>query len=356
MSEMITKNHITPINNNAHLAEQISEQIRDEQHTTESLTSTPRAVECTHQVTESQIGMRLDKVSAIAFDGFSRSQLQHWITTGELTVNGVAQKPKYRVKVDDCLNLQTTLTEHSNAQAENIAIDIIYEDDDVVIINKAVGMVVHPAVGNWTGTLVNALLYHYPEQSHLPRAGLVHRIDKDTSGLLLIAKNNVSQLALTEQLKEKSVYRHYQCVVAGSINELQRHKVIDLPIGRHKVQRTKMSVTEGGKEAVTHLMEITELNDNYCLLDVALETGRTHQIRVHLSHIGHPLVGDKVYGQRQQLRAGLSEYQRKHIQQFPRQALHAYKLGFIHPRTGEEIQVTAPLPTDIMELIEVLRG
>ncbi len=319
------------------------------------MTTNSQQIDLSHQITSEETGFRLDKVSAIAFDGFSRSQLQQWITSGELTVNGEKQKAKYRVKTDDKLALQAILTEHSTAQAENIDIDIIYEDDDVLVINKPVGMVVHPAVGNWTGTLVNALLYHYPEQNHLPRAGLVHRIDKDTSGLLIVAKNNSSQLDLIEQLKDKSVYRHYQCVVAGNHYDVQRQKLIDLPIGRHKTQRTKMTVTDTGKEAITHLLEVAPLNDNYSLVDVSLETGRTHQIRVHLNHLGFPLVGDKTYGQRKQLRAGLDERQREYIRQFPRQALHAYKLGFSHPTTGENIEVTAPLPTDILELIKLLQ-
>lgn len=318
------------------------------------MTTNPQQINLTHQVTSNETGFRLDKVSALAFADFSRSQLQQWIISGELTVNGEKQKAKYRVKTADKLDLQAILTEHSTAQAENIELDIIYEDDDVLVINKAVGVVVHPAVGNWTGTLVNALLYHYPQQSHLPRAGLVHRIDKDTSGLLIVAKNNSSQLDLIEQLKDKSVYRHYQCVVAGNHYDLQRHKLIDLPIGRHKTQRTKMTVTDAGKEAVTHLLEITPLNENYSLVDVSLETGRTHQIRVHLSHLGFPLIGDKTYGKRKQLRAGLDEIQRDYIRQFPRQALHAYKLGFSHPTTGEEVEVTAPLPTDILELMDIL--
>lgn len=311
-------------------------------------------INLTHEVITNQVGMRLDKMSAVAFVEFSRAQLQGWIVDGELTVNGEIQKAKYRVKEGDILRLQTQLKEHGADLPEDIPIDIIYEDEDVVVVNKPVGMVVHPGAGNWTGTLVNALLFHYPEQSHLPRAGLVHRIDKDTSGLLIIAKTKVAQLDLMDQLRDKSVYRHYQCVVAGSTKDLQRHKVIDLPIGRHKAQRTKMAITDNGKEAVTHLMKITPVHENYSLLDIALETGRTHQIRVHLNHIGHPLVGDKAYGQRQQMRAGLLESQREYIRSFPRQALHAYKLGFIHPTTGEEIQLTAPLPADILELIEVL--
>ena len=231
---------------------------------------------------------------------------------------------------------------------------MVYEDDDVLVINKPVGMVVHPGAGNQTGTLVNALLYHYPQQHHLPRAGLVHRIDKDTSGLLLIGKTKPAQLALMEQLKDKSVYRHYQCVVAGDAASLSRHRRIDAPIGRHRNQRTKMTVMTAGREAVTHLLNVTALNGNYCLLDVGLETGRTHQIRVHLSHVTYPIVGDRVYGGRRQLRAGLTEAQRQAINNFPRQALHAYTLGFVHPTTGEDIEVTTPLPEDMQQLMAVL--
>lgn len=314
----------------------------------------PVVVDITHIVTEDESGLRIDKVASQVFADFSRVQLQGWITDGSLLYNGSVQKPKVRVKAGDVLHLSTTLQQHSEDQPENIDIDVVYEDDDVLVINKPVGMVVHPGAGNQTGTLVNALLYHYPQQHHLPRAGLVHRIDKDTSGLLLIGKTKPAQMALMEQLKDKSVYRHYQCVVAGDQASLLRHRRIDAPIGRHRTQRTKMTVMTAGREAVTHLLNVTPLNDNYCLLDVGLETGRTHQIRVHLSHVTHPLVGDRVYGGRRQLRAGLTEAQRQAISNFPRQALHAYTLGFVHPATGEDIEVTTPLPEDMQQLIEVL--
>ena len=314
----------------------------------------PVVVDITHIVTEDESGLRIDKVASQVFADFSRVQLQGWITDGSLLYNGSVQKPKVRVKADDVLHLSTTLQQHSEDQPENIDIDVVYEDDDVLVINKPVGMVVHPGAGNQTGTLVNALLYHYPQQHHLPRAGLVHRIDKDTSGLLLIGKTKPAQMALMEQLKDKSVYRHYQCVVAGDQASLLRHRRIDAPIGRHRTQRTKMTVMTAGREAVTHLLNVTPLNDNYCLLDVGLETGRTHQIRVHLSHVTHPLVGDRVYGGRRQLRAGLTEAQRQAISNFPRQALHAYTLGFVHPVTGEDIEVTTPLPKDMQQLIAVL--
>ena len=314
----------------------------------------PVVVDMTHIVTEDQSGLRIDKVASQVFADFSRVQLQGWITDGSLLYNGSVQRPKVRVKADDVLHLSTTLQQHSEDQPEDIDIDVVYEDDDVLVINKPVGMVVHPGAGNQTGTLVNALLYHYPQQHHLPRAGLVHRIDKDTSGLLLIGKTKPAQMALMEQLKDKSVYRHYQCVVAGDAASLLRHRRIDAPIGRHRTQRTKMTVMTAGREAVTHLLNVTPLNENYCLLDVGLETGRTHQIRVHLSHITYPLVGDRVYGGRRQLRSGLSEAQRQAISNFPRQALHAYTLGFVHPTTGEDVEVTTPLPEDMQQLIAVL--
>ena len=311
-------------------------------------------IDVTHTVTEKESGLRIDKLASQVFTDFSRGQLQGWITDGSLVCNGKVERPKYRVKTADVLHLCTTLQQHSEDQPENIAIEVVYEDEAVLVINKPVGMVVHPGAGNQTGTLVNALLYHYPQQHHLPRAGLVHRIDKDTSGLLLIGKTKPAQMALMEQLKDKSVYRHYQCVVAGDQASLRRHQRIDAPIGRHRNQRTKMTVMTAGREAVTHLLKITPLNENYCLLDVGLETGRTHQIRVHLSHIGHPIVGDRVYGGRRQLRAGLSEEQRQTIGNFPRQALHAYALGFVHPITDEDIEVTVPIPEDMQRLIAVL--
>ena len=311
-------------------------------------------VHAEHTVTTEEAGQRIDKLAAELFADHSRAQLQEWLKSGNLTINGSVEKPKYRVKAGDKLLLEAKLEQHGNDQPEDIALDIVYEDESVLVVNKPVGMVVHPGAGNWTGTLVNGLLFHYPNQAHLPRAGLVHRIDKNTSGLLVIGKTKAAQLELQEELKDKTVYRHYQCIVAGDAPSLTRQRTIDAPIGRHRTQRTKMTVTSVGKPAVTHIMNITPLNENYSLLDVQLETGRTHQIRVHLSHIGHPIIGDDVYGNRQQLRAGLTQEQRDAIQNFPRQALHAYQLGFVHPETGEDIEVTAPLPEDIIQLAEIL--
>lgn len=319
-----------------------------------SINNISKTVKAEHVVVESEAGQRIDKLASALFAEHSRAQLQEWLKTEQLTVNHQSIKPKYRVKKGDNIRLQAELQGHSADKPENIALDVVYEDDSVVVINKPVGMVVHPGAGNWEGTLVNALLYHYPDQTHLPRAGLVHRIDKNTSGLLVIGKTKAVQLDLQDQLKDKSVYRHYRCVVAGDAPSLIRQRVINLPIGRHRTQRTKMAITSTGKEAITHLIDITPLSSVYTLLDVRLETGRTHQIRVHLSHIGHPIIGDDVYGKRQQLRAGITQEQRDAVQGFNRQALHAYKLGFIHPESGQEIEVTAPMPDDMMQLIEVL--
>lgn len=313
-----------------------------------------REVNAEHVVTVEQAGLRIDKLAAQIFTDFSRAQLQSWINDGKLLVDGNAQKSKYRVKVGQTFTLAATLEQHSEDLPEDIDLEIVYEDDDVIVVNKPVGMVVHPGAGNWSGTLVNALLFHFPEQQHLPRAGLVHRIDKDTSGLLIVAKTKTAQLNLTDQLKDKTVYRHYQCIVAGGEENLKRFRHINEPIGRHHSMRTKMMVTDKGRDAVTHLIKITPLNESYSLVDVQLETGRTHQIRVHLSHIGHPLVGDRVYGGRRQLRAGITEKQRRAVMNFPRQALHAYTLGFVHPVTEENVEVSTPMPADMMKLMEQL--
>ena len=312
-----------------------------------------------YQVRDEDVGIRLDKLAADVFEGFSRVQVQAMIDLGELTVNGQVQKPKYRVKQCDTLMLDTVLLEHGEDLPENIALDVIYQDEDVIVINKPVGMVVHPGAGNRTGTLVNALLYHYPNHAHLPRAGLVHRIDKDTTGLLVVARNKSAQLDLIEQLKDKSVYRLYQCVVYGVPSEIMRHQTIELPIARHSTKRTKMAVKTGGKSAITHIMSAQALAGNYSLLQVRLQTGRTHQIRVHLSHLGFALVGDKVYGSPASLglaKTDLSGQALQAVQNFERQALHAHTLGFIHPMTKKPMQFCADLPDDMAMLIQELKN
>ncbi|TWV81578.1 RluA family pseudouridine synthase [Moraxella sp. VT-16-12] len=307
----------------------------------------------THTTDETDIGTRLDKIATERFDGFSRVQIQGFIDDGSLTVNGMPQKSKYRVKSGDVLTLKAVLDNHSEDLPENIALDVVYEDDEVVVINKPAGLVVHPGAGNRTGTLVNALLYHYPDNAYLPRAGLVHRIDKDTSGLLIVARTKSAQLDLTEQLKDKSVYREYVCVATGVPSDILRHATIELPIARHRIHRTKMAVVDGGKPAITHITHATLLGTHYSLLHVCLETGRTHQIRVHLSHVGHALLGDKVYGRAP--KSGLDSHIRQAVLDFPRQALHAHKLGFVHPTTGKSLVLSADLPSDMVEMIAILQ-
>lgn len=326
----------------------------DDDYFYDELTTSVPTTEHRYCVDENSIGVRLDKIATEVFHGFSRVQIQGFIDEGQLLVNGTPQKSKYRVKTGDELTLTATLANHSEDLPENIAIDVVYEDNEVIVINKPVGLVVHPGAGNRTGTLVNALLYHYPENAHLPRAGIVHRIDKDTSGLLVVARTKTAQLDLTEQLKDKSVYREYLCIATGVPSDILRHATIDAPIGRHRIHRTKMSVTDGGKPAITHITHATPLGTHYSLLHVRLETGRTHQIRVHLSHVGHALLGDKVYGTLP--KAGLAPHVREAVVQFPRQALHAHKLGFVHPTTGKALVFEANLPSDMVEMVALLQA
>ena len=306
----------------------------------------------TYTIGDNVIGVRLDKIATDCFDGFSRVQIQGFIDDGSLLVNSMPQKSKYRVKLGDVLTLKAVLDNHSEDLPENIALDVVYEDDDVIVINKPAGLVVHPGAGNRTGTLVNALLYHYPNNAHLPRAGLVHRIDKDTSGLLIVARTKIAQLDLIEQLKDKSLHREYLCITTGVPSDILRHATVDLPIARHRVHRTKMAVVDGGKSAITHIIHAILLGTHYSLLTVRLETGRTHQIRVHLSHIGHALLGDKVYGGLP--KSGLDSYTHQAVINFSRQALHAHKLGFIHPTTGKAVVLSVDMPSDMVKMMTIL--
>ncbi len=303
------------------------------------------------QLDESYLGQRIDQVAASVWHDFSREKLKQWMKDGHLLVNGNVVKPKYKCEGNELLTLEVELEVQTTSQPENIPLDIVYEDDDIIIINKSVGMVVHPGAGNPGGTLVNALLYHYPKSAELARAGLVHRIDKDTSGLLVVAKNLEAQFSLSKQLADKSVYRVYDLVVYGNIIA---GGTIDEPIKRHPVDRIKMTVLPGGKDAVTHY-NVKERFRDFTRVQAQLETGRTHQIRVHFSYLGHGLVGDSVYVNRVRLPAGASQTLIDTLRGFKRQALHAAKLGLVHPRTGEEMQFEAPWPEDFTQLVEVLR-
>lgn len=302
-------------------------------------------------VPDDMIGLRFDQAAASLFSDFSRERLKSWIQDGQLTVNDKPIKPKNRCLGGEVIKLNVTLTSQNSTAPEAMALDIIYEDDDILVVNKPVGLVVHPGAGNWSGTLVNGLLHHDPKLNELPRAGLVHRIDKDTSGLLVIAKNLAAQHHLSKQLADKTVYRIYDAVVVGHVIA---GGTVDEPIKRHPVERTRMSVQPGGRASVTHY-RVLERFGSHTLVQAQLETGRTHQIRVHLTHIGFPLVGDPVYSSRRRLPQGASPHLVKTLQNFKRQALHAKKLGLVHPVSGKNMQFEAPWPDDFTQLVQALR-
>lgn len=304
------------------------------------------------QLDDSYLGQRIDQVAATVWNEFSREKLKQWMKDGHLLVNGNIVKPKYKCEGNEMLTLEVELEAQTSAQPENIPLDIIYEDADIMVINKPVGMVVHPGAGNPNGTLVNALLYHYPKSAELTRAGLVHRIDKDTSGLLVVAKNLEAQFSLSKQLAKKSVYRVYDLICYGTIIAGGK---IDEPIKRHPVDRVKMAILPGGRDAVTHY-NVKERFQHFTRVQAQLETGRTHQIRVHFTYIGFPLVGDPIYVSRVKVPAGASEKLVSALRGFKRQALHASKLGLIHPQTKQEMMFEAPWPQDFINLLDVLRS
>ena len=313
--------------------------------------STATRLSLQFQLDENYLGQRIDQVAALIWSDFSREKLKQWLKDGHLLVDGKTVKPKYKCEGNENLTLEVELEAQTRSLPEDIPLDIVYEDDDILVVNKPVGMVVHPGAGNSTGTLVNALLHHYPKSAELTRAGLVHRIDKDTSGLLVVAKNLEAQFALSKQLAKKSVYRVYDLIVYGN---MVAGGTVDEPIKRHPVERVKMAVLPGGKDAVTHY-NVKERFQHFTRVEARLETGRTHQIRVHFSYIGFGLVGDPVYMPRVRVPAGASELFTETLRGFKRQALHAAKLGLIHPRTKDEMMFEAPWPEDFSRLVEVLR-
>ena len=304
------------------------------------------------QLDESYLGQRIDQVAAIVWSDFSREKLKQWLKDGHLLVAGQTVKPKYKCEGHELLTLDVELEAQTRSLPEDIPLNIVYEDDDIMVVNKPVGMVVHPGAGNSSGTLVNAILHHSPKSSELARAGLVHRIDKDTSGLLVIAKNLEAQFSLSRQLEKKSVFRVYDLLVYGKIIA---GDTVDEPIKRHPVDRLKMAVLPGGKDAITHY-NVKERFQHFTRVQARLETGRTHQIRVHFSYLGYGLIGDQVYMPRVRVPAGASELLTATLRGFKRQALHATQLGLTHPRTGEEMMFEAPWPQDFSALVEVLRS
>tara|TARA_B100000287_G_scaffold356873_1_gene347948 strand:- start:1787 stop:2731 length:945 start_codon:yes stop_codon:yes gene_type:complete len=296
-------------------------------------------------------GERLDFVIAREFSQFSRAHIQKWIKDGKLLLDGKVVKPKQSLKANQLISIDASEEPVLEDKPEDIPIKIIFEDKDVIVLNKQPGLVVHPGAGNPKGTLVNALLHHDGELGFLPRAGIVHRLDKDTSGIMVVAKNEISYLDLVSQLRERKVKRHYLALVVGEpISGL----TIDEPIGRHPKLRKKQAVNDKGKEAIT-TFKISHKMNGYSLLNVSLKTGRTHQIRVHLAFVGFPILGDSVYGGRRRFAAGTSETLKKEISKFPRQALHAEKLEFTHPTSREKVSYSANAPTDLINLVELLK-
>ncbi|MDH0710631.1 23S rRNA pseudouridine(1911/1915/1917) synthase RluD [Acinetobacter johnsonii] len=325
------------------------EDSEDADNHTSSSTATRLSLQ--FQLDETYLGQRIDQVAATIWSDFSREKLKQWLKEGHLLVNGNSVKPKYKCEGFELLTLEVELEAQTRSLPEDIPLDIVYEDDDIIVVNKPVGMVVHPGAGNSSGTLVNALLHHYPKSAELTRAGLVHRIDKDTSGLLVVAKNLEAQFSLSKQLAKKTVYRVYDLIVYGNVIA---GGTVDEPIKRHPVDRVKMAVLPGGKDAVTHY-NVKERFQHFTRIQARLETGRTHQIRVHFSYIGFGLVGDPVYMPRVRVAAGATELLDETLRGFRRQALHAAELGLKHPRTGEEMLFKAPWPADLATLVDVLR-
>ncbi|ACE84622.1 23S rRNA pseudouridine(1911/1915/1917) synthase RluD [Cellvibrio japonicus] len=308
-------------------------------------------VELSAQVPIQMNGMRFDQAASELFPDFSRSRLQGWIKDGLLTVDGRVAKPKDKLIGGETLALHAELEAQGDWEPEAIELDIIHEDDDLLIINKQAGLVVHPAAGNYTGTLVNALLNHAPSLVNIPRAGIVHRLDKDTTGLMVVAKTLEAHTDLVAQLADRSVSREYEAVAVGAMTG---GGTVDAPIGRHPLQRKLMAVlSQGGKRAVTHY-RVAKRYPHHTHIRVKLETGRTHQIRVHMAHVGHPLVGDQTYGNRFKIPKGANQQLIEALKHFPRQALHAFKLGLEHPGTGEYTEWTAPLPADFRKLLDAL--
>ncbi|MGK0498572.1 MAG: 23S rRNA pseudouridine1911/1915/1917 synthase [Oceanicoccus sp.] len=308
-------------------------------------------IELTAEVPVEFCGTRLDQAAAQLFPDYSRVRLQSWIKSGELKVDGEIWKPRDKLVSGEQLVLLAEVEDEERWLAEDIAIDVVYEDDAILVINKPAGLVVHPGAGNASGTLLNALLAHCPDLASVPRAGIVHRLDKDTTGLMVVAKTLSAQNHLVNQLQSRTVSREYEAVIFG---QLTGGGKVTADLGRHPRQRQKMAVTElGGKEAITHYRLLRRF-DNHCHIRCMLETGRTHQIRVHMAHIKHALIGDPLYAGRPRIPKGASEELIIMLRGFGRQALHARRLSLIHPTTDEEVGWEKPLPADMVELLALL--
>jgi len=295
-------------------------------------------------------GYRLDKALAELFPSYSRARLQQWIRDGYVLVNTVPWRAKDKVKGFESVQVSVQYEEAVPWKAQVLPLTLLYEDKDILVVNKPAGLVVHPGAGNQDNTLVNALLYQAPELALLPRAGIIHRLDKDTSGVLVVARHLAAHTHLVTQLQARAFMRKYQAIVTGV---LVAGGTVDAPIGRHPKQRIRMAVVENGKQAITHYRVIQRYRA-HTHIRVQLETGRTHQIRVHLAYKHYPVLGDPVYGGRLQIPSASSDTFKKTLRTFQRQALHAAELGFIHPNSGEWVQWAAPLPNDMQILLAAL--
>jgi 23S rRNA pseudouridine1911/1915/1917 synthase len=302
------------------------------------------------QIPADLAGRRLDQALARLFPDYSRSRLKDWILAGRVQLDGVAAAPRTPVEEGQRVTLQAVVDTRADDDPEAMELDVVHADEHVVVINKPAGLVVHPGAGQPAGTLVNGLLYRWPELKQLPRAGLLHRLDKDTSGLLVVARTEAALTRLVRDLEARRITREYRAVCVG---RLTAGGEVDAPIGRHPVHRTRMAVTERGRPSVTHYRVLARFAA-HSFLALRLESGRTHQIRVHMAHVGHPLVGDPVYGGRPRFPAGADEACRAALADFRRQALHANRLSFMHPLTEALLEFHAPLPKDMRDLLVAL--
>ena len=295
-------------------------------------------------------GKRLDLALSKLFPEHSRSRIQSWIKAGEVEVNNSKYKQRNVVNSGDIITINTTLKSIDKHQAEHIGLDVIYEDKAIIILNKPAGLVVHPGAGNQKHTLVNALLHFDEKLDVLPRAGIIHRLDKDTTGIMIIARTIESYTYLVNELQKRNIKRNYKAIICG---QLVAGGVIENKIGRHPVHRTKMAVTDKGKLATTHYRIIKKFQ-HYTYLDIQLGTGRTHQIRVHMNNEKHPIIGDPLYGKNTFIKKGIDASLREFIKNFKRQALHAYNIEFTHPVSKKIISLKAELPDDMNNLIKIL--
>ncbi len=316
------------------------------------MTQSPNTIQLEASTEAAHFGLRLDQVLADLFPEYSRSKLKTWIQDGNVAVNGeVITVPRHKMQMDEIVTVQAEMDVQVSSEAQDIELNIVYEDEHILVINKPADLVVHPGAGNPSGTVLNALLNHCPDIDKVPRAGIVHRLDKDTTGLMVVAKTIPAQTHLVDQLQRREMSREYEAIALGT---MVAGGIVDAPIGRHATKRTHMAVREMGKPAVTHFRVIEKFRA-YTHLRLKLETGRTHQIRVHMAHIKHPLLGDQVYGGRPRLPKGASEEFIAALRGFQRQALHAAQLSLFHPETEEWMTWKAPLPQDMQDLLKAVK-